>query len=114
MSGLSLSQFEKLTRLGAKIDGRRVLVRAESESWETPRNTPSGYYTISVSVAEGGCLTPVGAGSVAASRLDRSDYRYTHGGRVFRQAVDAAKELASALGLPVVEIDRNGNRRYFD
>jgi hypothetical protein len=101
MPGLSLSQFEKLTRLGVKIDGRKVLV--EGEARPTDDKPLRAYYVVELpnQYHDDLWLVPVaGDGSVARSGFDRQNYAYTHGGRTFRAACEAAWELASALAFP--------------
>lgn len=104
MSGLSLSQFERLTRLAGGMHGRKVLIR-------TPKHGIAGlgksraYYTIHIVLAEDPDdhsaveLVPCGGGGVASSRLRNDSYAYKNGDALFRVAVEAAWELASALGL---------------
>jgi len=104
--GISLAQFEKITRMGAKMDGQKVLVRAPKHGISSTGESRE-YYRIELPVYSGPLehedlwLIPVkGDGSIARSGLDRDDYRYSHGGSVFRAAIEVAKELASALGFP--------------
>lgn len=42
-------------------------------------------------------LHPQGSGDVAKSSIQYSDYAYTHGGHIFRKAVQRAKELQKEL-----------------
>ena len=42
-------------------------------------------------------LIPVGRGSGASSTFDATSYSYDSGGRVFREAVDIAKEITEHL-----------------
>ena len=42
-------------------------------------------------------LIPFGSGSIADSHVQYNDYGYTHGGYVYRHAVEIAKEIAEAL-----------------
>jgi len=44
-------------------------------------------------------LVPVGAGSVANSVMGIDRYEYTHGGNIYREAVDFAKALYEARTL---------------
>lgn len=99
MNGLTLSQFENLTRRGLKMDGRRVLIRAPRHGLESLGESRA-YYTIELPTADHDdvWLVPVAEGSTARSGLDRQSYAYTNGGAMFQAAVDAARELASALG----------------
>ena len=108
-TGISLSQFEAITKLGTKMDGRRVLVQCGGPSGDyCCGGSHRAYYLIELPTSDGSdapwhhaglWLVPVGdRGNTADSNLDSDDYRYTHGGCLFQAAVDVAKELASALG----------------
>lgn len=44
-------------------------------------------------------LVPIGTGSAARSSTNYSDYAYSNGGRQYQAAVQAAKEIASVLGI---------------
>lgn len=84
--GISLAQFEKITRMGITMDGRMVLVRAPKHG-NSSIGESREYYRIELPVYSGPLdhedlwLVPVkGDGSIARSGLDRVDYRYTHGG----------------------------------
>ena len=43
------------------------------------------------------CLLPFGDSDVARSELTREQYEFTHGGKIFRRAVEIAQEIAHAI-----------------
>jgi len=113
MTGFSTSQLERLAKMGSRCDGLTVVIACGGQSGDyCCGGTHRAKYVIELPTCgeddydprghSGVHLIPVGAGDghTADSRLPEDDYRYTHGGCVFVSAVDAAKELASALGFP--------------
>lgn len=92
MNGLTLSQFETISKLGIKMDGRRILI--------TDENGNRAYYTIRLPRDDHDplALVPSGRGADACADVSTNSYAYTHGGALYCAAVDAARELASVLG----------------
>jgi hypothetical protein len=86
-------------KLGAKMDGRKILIRAPRHGIESLGESRA-YYTIELPTADHDdvWLIPVGDGDIARSGLSHHAYAYTNGGSLFVAAVDAAYEIASALG----------------
>jgi hypothetical protein len=104
----SLKQFEKITRLGVKCDGHKILIRTLKHELLPTLGTTHSYYTIQlpngdrtdIPKHDDVWLIPPGKGAIAMSSTSRNSYAYTNGGSLYREAVDAAKEIASALGFP--------------
>lgn len=95
--GISLATFDRLTKLGTRMDGKRVRVGSRENGiggivchvWQIQLPTQ---------LCDG--LVLVSGLHEADSRTDTSGCGYTRGGAAYCAAVDVAKELASALGFP--------------
>ncbi len=108
MAGFSIAQLTRLARLGHACDGKTVVITCGGPSGDyCCGGTHRGRYTVELPndtesdhplEHSGVWLIPVSGGHAADSRLNANDYRYSHGGCLFQSAVDAASELASALG----------------
>ncbi len=91
-TGISLKTFERVTSLGVRMNGEIVTIHSDGKKARYEIQIGRDEFQSVVSLA------PIGRGSRAGSNLSRSSYAYDHGGHMFQTAVDAAKELASALG----------------
>jgi hypothetical protein len=102
MNGLSPSKIEALVKLGPRmLEGRRIWLRSESgkrsryiiqveEPWiDVHGDRQPGHIEL---------VPELAPGSRADSRTSYTDARYRMGGEMYVAAVEAAKDLASALG----------------